>query len=255
MRCNLIKRTLLLCLLLGCSLAQAQRSVRIGFPELVPPWVNANKQPGIAVELLRDALKADNLQLVPVFLPYARRLQAYRHGTLDGLYGIGHNQKSDEQLIGSISRPLHSFDNIAVALARRQLDINNVSELTQWRVMTWEGANNVLPHSYDRLLALANGRYLESAEHLHARNLFNGRVDVILSDRQTFEWQRRQLQAENISSTGQAIRIYAILPPNEATVLMRDGQLRNQLDKQIQLLRSSPRYQTIFDRYHADVQP
>lgn len=244
----------MLCLLLGGGMAEA-RNIRIGFPESVPPWVNAAGKPGIAVELLRDALKANNLILEPVYLPYARRLQAYRQGTLDGLYAISPSQKADEQLIGSLTRPLHSFDNIAVALARSQLDINNVSELSQWRVMAWEGAGNALPPAYDRLLALANSRYLEGPDRVHVRNLFNGRVDVVLSDRQAFEWQRRQLKADKSVNSSQAIRIYAILPPNEATILMRDGGLRSKLDRQIQQLRNSPRYKAIFDRYQADVQP
>lgn len=38
--------------------AQAAEIVRVGFPESIPPWVRGDNRPGIAVELLTEALRS-----------------------------------------------------------------------------------------------------------------------------------------------------------------------------------------------------
>lgn len=238
MRWPLIKRAvLLLGLLLGSAGAGAARAVYVGFPESIPPWVHAGGRDGIAIELLRSAL------------------QAYRRGRLDALYDITPQQQQHEQLNGSISLPLHSFDNIAVALGRRQLEIEQLHDLVRWRVMAWDGAGSALPAGYDRLLALADGNYLEAGNQGHQLiNLLTGRVDVILSDRLIFEWQRRQLFPATLEHTP-PLRIYPLLPPKEAGLLFRDSGLRARVDARIRALKASPQYQAIFSRYGSAAQP
>lgn len=256
----MIKSAPLRALLLGgvllCAGVHAMPVIKIGFPESIPPWVNAGNQPGIAIELLQETLKAEGLMLKPVFQPYARRLQAYRHGTLDGLYDISPSQQHAEQLGGSISRPLHSFDNIAIALSRRAPSIEHTAELGKWRVLAWEGASSLLPASYDQLEAVANGRYHEIADQQkQVRSLFSGRTDVILSDRLIFEWYRRQLKSEITLDTSQPVHIYAVLPPSETGILLHDSALRARLDNRIKALKASPRYQAVFSRYGYQPQP
>ena len=242
-------------LLLGSGSAGAARAVYVGFPESIPPWVQTGGHAGIAIELLRSALQAEGLHLHSVQQPYARRLQAYRRGQLDALYDIGPQQQQHEQLNGSISQPLHSFDNIAVALGRRQLEIDNLRDLARWRVMAWDGAGSSLPAGYDRLLALADGNYLEIGNQGHQLgNLLAGRVDVILSDRLIFEWQRRQLYPATQNHTP-PLRIYPLLPPKEAGILFRDSGLRARVDARIRALKASPQYQAIFTRYGSEAQP
>ncbi|GHD70775.1 hypothetical protein GCM10011419_01660 [Vogesella fluminis] len=241
--------------MLGGSGACVARTLHVGFPEAIPPWVQAGGRTGIAIELLRSALQAEGLQLHTVQQPYARRLQAYRRGQLDALYDIGQQQQQDEQLNGSISQPLHSFDNIAVALGRRQLEIDHLRDLVRWRVMAWDGAGSSLPAGYDRLLALADGNYLEIGNQGHQLgNLLAGRVDVILCDRLIFEWQRRQLYPAAQDHVP-PLRIYPLLPPKEAGILFRDSGLRARVDARIRALRASPQYQAIFTRYGSAVQP
>ncbi|WP_082133782.1 ABC transporter substrate-binding protein [Vogesella sp. EB] len=242
-------------LLLGSGSAGAVHTVRVGFPEAIPPWVQPGGRAGIAIELLRSVLQAEGLHLHPVQQPYARRLQAYRRGQLDALYDIGPQQQQHEQLNGSISQPLHSFDNVAVALGRRQLEIEQLGDLARWRVMAWDGAGNSLPAGYDRLLALADGNYLEAGNQGHQLvNLLAGRVDVILSDRLIFEWQRRQLFPASLEHTP-SLRIYPLLPPKEAGLLFRDSGLRARVDARIRALKASPQYQAIFTRYGSETQP
>ncbi|MDC7708378.1 substrate-binding periplasmic protein [Vogesella indigofera] len=246
---------LLLGLLLGGGSASAARAVYVGFPESIPPWVQAGGRTGIAIELLRSALQAEGLHLHSVQQPYARRLQAYRRGQLDALYDISPQQQQYEQLNGSISQPLHSFDNVAVALGRRQLEIEQLGDLARWRVMAWDGAGNSLPAGYDRLLALADGNYLEAGNQGHQLlNLLAGRVDVILSDRLIFEWQRRQLYPAAQDHTP-PLRIYPLLPPKEAGILFRDSGLRARVDARIRALKACPQYQAIFARYGSEAQP
>lgn len=258
MRWPSIKRAVLLLGLLlgsGSAGAGAARAVYVGFPESIPPWVQAGDRAGIAIELLRSVLQAEGLHLHPVQQPYARRLQAYRRGQLDALYDITPQQQQHEQLNGSISLPLHSFDNIAVALGRRQLAIEQLSDLVRWRVMAWDGAGTALPAGYDRLLALADGNYLEAGNQGHQLlNLLAGRVDVILSDRLIFEWQRRQLLPATLEHPP-SLRIYPLLPPKEAGLLFRDSGLCARVDARIRALKASPQYQAIFSRYGSAAQP
>ncbi|RKQ52982.1 hypothetical protein C8E02_3452 [Vogesella indigofera] len=171
---------LLLGLLLGSGSAGAARTVYVGFPEAIPPWV----QPG-----------------------------------------------------------------------GRQLTIEQLGDLARWRVMAWDGAGTALPAGYDRLLALADGNYLEAGNQGHQLvNLLAGRVDVILSDRLIFEWQRRQLLPASLEHTP-PLRIYPLLPPKEAGLLFRDSGLRARVDARIRTLKASPQYQAIFTRYGSEAQP
>lgn len=243
-----------------CSLPLAaqlpMKTIRVGFYPDIKPWVMADGKDGIAVDILREVLEDEGLRLEVVQLPYARKIQAYRSGNLDGLYGISSQQQQREQLIGSISRGLHSFDNVAVTLSRRKIELDEAADLSRWRVMAWQGASYMLPASYDLLAAVGEGNYLETLDqYQQLSNLLSGRVDVVLTDRLVFESNLKILARDRGQASLPQTSLHAILPPNEAAVLLRDSGLRERLDRRISQLKNSARYGQIFGRYQAEPQP
>lgn len=252
MKLAVIKRLALLALCLCALPAAANNVVKVAFYESIPPWVNVEHRPGIAVELLCEALRSEGIAVQPVFYPFGRRLNAYRRGEVDALYDVTPAMQRYYQLPGSISRALHTFDNVVVGLQRRRLELAQPQDMQELRVMAWEGAEPDLPSGYDRLLALAKGHYSEQADQGgQVRSLYLGRSDVILVDRLIFEWYRRKLghQAQL------AVTLYPLLMPKEATVLWRDPLLRQHFDSGLRRLKQDGRYEAVFRRYHSQPQP
>jgi polar amino acid transport system substrate-binding protein len=234
----------------------ASKLLRIGFHPGMAPWVMADGNRGIAVEILRDLLAEEGYRLEVVQWPFARRLQAYRLGQLDGLYAVNNRQQQMEQLHGSISRSLHSFDNVAVSIAHRAVVLDEPQDLSRWRVLAWQGAAAILPANYDFMTAVAEGRYHEVVEQdVQLPNLFSGRTDVILGDRLIMQWNLARLQKANGRQELPRLALHGLLPPNEAGVLLRDSILRARLDSRISQLRHSSRYNQYFSRYRMEPQP
>ncbi|SCK12156.1 ABC transporter substrate-binding protein [Vogesella sp. LIG4] len=240
-------------LLLWLANAWGGDVVKVGFPESIPPWVNVDKRPGIAVELLVEALRSEGLTVTPVFYPFTRRVSAYRRGELDALYDVSPSLQHEYQLPGSAGRPLHSFDNVVVALQRRQLQLETLQDLQPLRVVAWDGAQADIPNSgYDSVLAIANGNYSEIADQVsQLRTLYLGRCDVIFTDRLIFEWNRRKLGKQ----AQLAVAFYPLLPPKEADVLWHDATLRQHYDAGLRRIKQDGRYDAIFRRYQSEPQP
>lgn len=240
-------------LLLWVASAWGGTVVKVGFPESIPPWVNVDQRPGIAVELLAEALRSEGLTLEPVFYPFPRRVSAYRRGELDALYDVSPTLQHEYQLPGSAGRPLHTFDNVVVALQQRQLRLEGLSDLQDLRVVAWDGAQADIPNSgYDPVLAIAAGKYSEIADQLNQmRTLYLGRCDVIFTDRLIFEWNRRKLARQ----AQPAITFYPLLSPKEADIVWHDAGLRQRYDAGLRRIHQDGRYDAIFHRYQSEPQP
>ncbi|MFN4237763.1 MAG: substrate-binding periplasmic protein [Vogesella sp.] len=236
--------------------AQAAGVIRIAFIEHSPPWVNADSKLGIAVTLLREALQAEGLALQPVFYPYARRLALYRRNEVDALYDVSATTQKREKLPGTLGRPLHSFDNLVLALQKRNFKLDKPADLIGLNILAWDGAQNDLPDSFDTVEAVAHGRYRETGDQRQqVKSLYAGRVDVILADRLVLDWYRKRLRNDVQIDARQPVDVFAILPPREATVLWRDPALRQRIDYRIREMKNDGRYNAIFRQYDAEPQP
>lgn len=245
-----------LCLVSSLLPAHAGGVIRIAFIEHSPPWVNADSRPGIAVTLLREALQAEGLALQPVFYPYARRIALYRRNEVDALYDISAMTQKRENLAGTLGKPLHSFDNLVLALQKRHLKLEKPADLIGLNILAWDGAQNDLPEGFDTVAAVMQGRYNETGDQRQqVKSLFAGRVDVILADRLVVDWYRKHLRSDVQVDARQPVDVFAVLPPREATVLWRDPALRQRIDYRIREMKSDGRYNAIFRQYDADPQP
>lgn len=236
--------------------AHAATVIKVAFPENSPPWVSAGARPGIAVELLREALQAEGLALHPVYYPIARRMALFRRNEVDAIYDVSPQAQKQTNLPGSLGRPLHTFDNLAMALQKRHLKLERTADLVDLNILAWDGAQNDMPDSFDRLEAVSQGHYNETGDQRQqVKSLYAGRVDVILADRLVLDWYRKHLHGETAVDTRQAVDFFAILPPREATVLWRDPVLRQRIDYRLREMKNDGRYNAIFRRYDAEPQP
>lgn len=245
-----------LALLLLALPAHAATVIKVAFPESSPPWVSAGTRPGIAVELLREALQAEGLALHPVYYPIARRMALFRRNEVDALYDVSALAQKNANLPGTLGRPLHTFDNLAMALQKRHLKLERTADLVGLNILAWDGAQNDMPDSFDRVEAVSQGHYNETGDQRQqVKSLYAGRVDVILADRLVLDWYRKHLRGEAGVDVRQPVDIFAILPPREATVLWRDPVLRQRIDYRLREMKNDGRYNAVFRRYDAEPQP
>ena len=245
-----------LALLLLAAQVQAAGVIKVAFPEHSPPWVGAEGRPGIAVELLREALQAEGLALQPVYYPFARRVALFRRNEVDAIYDISPATQKHINLPGTLGRSLHTFDNLAVALQKRRLKLEHVEDLIGLNILAWDGARNDLPDRFDQLEAVSQGHYNEAGDQRQqVKSLYAGRVDVILADRLVLDWYRKHTRGDVQVDTRQPVDFFAILPPREATVLWRDPGLRQRMDVRLREMKNDGRYNAVFRRYDAEPQP
>ncbi len=231
--------------------AQAAEIVRVGFPESIPPWVRVDNRPGIAVELLTEALRSEGVTVEPAFFPFSRRVSAYRLGELDALYDVSPALQHQHLLYGYTSRALHSFNNVVIALQKRQLKLDRLQDMQPLRVIAWGGAQADIPGGYDVEQAKAAGKYSElDNQTTQLQALFLGRCDAILADRLIFEWNRHQLGGQQ-----PAVSMYPLLASKAATVLWQDPTMRQRFENGLRRIKQDGRYDAIYHRYQSEPQP
>lgn len=218
-----------------------------------PPFVMSNDQviSGLEVDIFREAMAETDFQLEFVVLPFHQLNRALiLFPDLDVAAGIGTEFLPELHYVDEFSY----YENIAVSKTASKVQLNSVSDLRQYSVVSWQGASQKetplgsVFHQLYGAKPIENQGYQELSQYNQNAMFWLDRTDVIVVDRAIFSWYRRLLS--HTFDTSGAVRIHPIFPQRQYTkVAFRDPELANRFAAGLAELKSSGRYQQLYNQY------
>lgn len=222
--------------------------VQIGCSLSIPPYVIPHNDRGIMLDLLRRSLANSGLSLHLEYNSNHSNADDFNQGRLDGLC-ITNRQATPTAFFASA--PLVSFQNVAITLEERNLQLSNISDLGQYRVQAFSLARQLLPAEFAATVSAAP-LYLEQGDQIEqVRALFAGETDVIVMEQTVFRYFLSQLRRQNPTgpAASKRYRYIILFPPTEYYPAFRTAALRDQFDQGFQQLHDSGEEQRIIQSY------
>lgn len=228
------------------------RDVSIGFAGHSAPFVMPDQDnPGISVEIAREALKLAGHDLKPMFQSYMRIEEEVKRGRLDGASAMPKGEKGLHY-----SEPCIAFDNVAIVRSRDDIAIREIDDLPGHRVVAWQNAHDHLGGRFQELFGRDvredyRRRYFDLADQTaQVRMFWSGRADVIVIDDVIFDYMTSTMADD--FDTGIPLernRIFGGL--TVFSIAFNDPELRNQFDAGLARLRADGGIEQIYQKYRS----
>ena len=233
-------------LLLWCAGLQVccgAELLRVGFGLNKPPYIFEGLQRGIEYEIVATTVSEAGWQIDPVYAPQERLHLLLARGEIDAITTT--NEKSGIKAF--YSKPYIHYQNMVGALASRHLSIHEVSDLASFSVSAYQRARYLLGPEFQQM-ADNNPRYREEAQQLgRNRLLFSGRTDLVVAERNIFEYLSREV-ADQVDIT-QAVDWFDIFPPTPYQVGFIRAEQRDRFDQALLRVQQRGEDQRIRLRY------
>lgn len=222
--------------------------LRIGMGLFKPPYIMENKA-GLEYEIAEQALSAAGYKMVAVHVPPARGLYMQRAGQLDGLLTV------DEGIGGTdyFSAPYINYQNVAITLAGRNIQLRNVEDLAQYSVAAFQNANAILGERF-KLVAEKHRDYREYAQQIIQDTLlFTGRVDVVVGDLRIFRYFSTKMDPS--VDVSQPLTVHNLFPHTPRKAVFRDMTVRDRFNAGLKTIQGNGVYDSIMKKYASLMQP
>ena len=218
-----------------------------------PPFVVSNDQhiSGLEVDIIQEAMADSGYNIEFVVLPFHQLNRALiNFPDLDVAAGIGSEFLANLHYVDEFSY----YENIAVSKVSRKVQLESISDLRQYSVVAWQGASQpetplgqVFHHLYGKG-EHPNQGYQELSQYNQNAMFWLNRTDVIVIDRAIFSWYRRLLSYT--MDTSADVQIHTLFPQKQYTkVAFQDPELAKIFAQGLEQLKSSGRYQQLYDQY------
>lgn len=229
--------------LLGNSLLASAQTLRVGFGTHKPPYIFQSEARGLEYDIVMAALQRGDLQPEVYFAPMERLNLMLGRGQLDVI------ATTNERSGGAIyySNAYIRYQNVAVALRSRNLNIQHVSDLAGYSVNAFQRARFLLGSEY-QAMAENNPRYREEAFQI-ARNrmLYSGRVDVVVTDMRILRYFNREVYTQ--VDVAQPLAVYSIFPASDYKLGCRKKADCQRFNDGLAVIQANGEYTAIERRY------
>lgn len=229
--------------LLAYNLPASAQSLRIGFGTHKPPYIFENQPRGLEYDIVMAAVQRGGLEPEAHYAPMERLNRMLSKGQIDVM------ATTNERSGGAIfySEAYIRYQNVAVALRSRKLNIQRISDLVGYSVNAFQRARFLLGSEY-QAMAEANPLYREEAFQI-ARNrmLYSGRVDVVVTDMRILRYFNHEVRGQ--VDVTQALSIYPIFAPTDYKLGCQQQAYCERFNQGLALLKQSGEYAEIERRY------
>lgn len=221
----------------------------VAFGSTLAPWVMSEDDSGILIDLMRETMEPLGYEIEAVYYPYARRIKSYQAQAVDVVCDINENNIINSKLEGYFSGNIYAYENYAFSLNKNNYNFNEISELRDYSILSWQGARKQLGQEYD-LMAENNPSYIETHNQKHqVKMLFVERVEVIQMDKNIYEYYHSKLVKNNEIDANLAVDRFGLFGQNPNGFLFRSAKARNDFINQINLMKQDGRFEKVFSKY------
>lgn len=233
-----------LLLIVSCWLAALARAdIVVGFGANKPPYVFEQGRAGLEYDIVMASFAAVGVSAQPYFAPQGR-LHALLGNRLIDVITTTSEQSGIEAYYSDV---YIVYQNYAITLSDRHLDIHTIDDLSRYSVTAFQRASTNLGPQF-RAAVAKSPQYTEQAKQV-TRDilLFAGRVDVAVADRRIFDYFRQEIGS--LVDIRQAVTYHAIFPPTPYRAAFRDEALRDSFNRGLATIRRNGSYDEIQRRY------
>ncbi|MDX1451338.1 MAG: transporter substrate-binding domain-containing protein [Oleiphilaceae bacterium] len=233
------------------SHCEQSETLEFGVSFSIPPWVIKDTDSGIELDILKEAFADSSYRIRPVYVPFALAFKLYEAGKLDGVI----NAKEGVFEEGFLSKPVVTFQNVAVSLKRKAFPEKfNIDFMSDKFVVAFQRARDLLGPKFSAM-ANSNPDYQEIAKQsLQINLLFVRDTDFIVMDRSIFGYYWHHALANYQDSKGrynfnQEVQLHYVFEPSPYRFLFKSEAIRDQFDKALEQMREDGRYDQILTKY------
>jgi polar amino acid transport system substrate-binding protein len=237
-----VKLLKVLCfLLLSCRLVPATatpgQTLRVAVGETKPPYVLAEEQRGIEVELLTAILKDAGYTAVLQYVPNRRARILLESGLIDAAIS-----PQGEFL----SEPYIAYQNMAFTLCRSSIELHRVTDLAGRRVAAFHNARLFLGPEFAQMAA-GNPDYREPPQASINRLLYAGAVDIGVGDVNIVHSINGELGLGQAAA--EALCAHPLFPPTLYRLAFRDRAVRDSFNAALKRALQRKLYESLAQRY------
>ncbi len=240
---------LLFALLLGLTTGSAApANVSMAFGDNLPPYILANTDAGIEIEVVREALAYRGHVLQARYLPMARVPLAFTTGQVDAIMmDVGEDMTAHG---GYYATPPVLYDNVFYTLKRRALTIRKPEDLMGHTIVSFVGAARRYP-KWLGALNHSTGYVERNNQAAQPMLLALGRYEIVLCDRTIFQYYMLQSKKADPNFVMPEVDMHAFThaDPVDYRPVFRDATIRDDFNAGVAQLRKSGRYKAIRDKY------
>jgi polar amino acid transport system substrate-binding protein len=241
-------RVLLLSFLLFSTFSQSER-LTVAFGIDKPPYVMGQTRTGLEIDIFREALAINGHELLVVHLSnnkLQRALEAVPQ--LDAVT----TQKPIPDSRWHFVDEFTYYHNFAISRQADDLEIEQISDLTNYQVIAFEGASQFLGTDFGRLFARDgshNRRYQEIASQRRQMAMFwTGKAEVVIADRTVFDWYRQRMDMQ--LHTDEPVSYHDIFPGKTwYGVYFRDAYMARDFEQGLAEIKASGLYDLLYQSY------
>lgn len=236
-------KSLWLFCLLSLSLSVSAQTLRLGFGTHKPPYVFEGEERGLEYDIVVAAAQRAGFAAEVHYAPMERLHLMLRRGEIDAIATT--NEHSG---IGAFYSAVYiQYQNVAVALSARQLEINSIGDLASYSISAFQRARYLLGKEFQQM-AENNPRYREEAYQI-ARNrlLYSGRVDVVVGDMRILRYFNREVYTQ--VDVSQPLAIYPIFAATGYKLGCNHQRHCEAFSEGLAIIRENGEYKAIERRY------
>ncbi|ALS99808.1 substrate-binding periplasmic protein [Lacimicrobium alkaliphilum] len=241
-------RVLLLSLLLFSTFSQSER-LTVAFGIDKPPFVMGQTRTGLEIDIFREALAVRGHDLLVVHLSnnkLQRALEAVPQ--LDAVTTQKPLPDSPWHFVDEFTY----YHNFAISRQTDHLQIEQISDLTNYKVIAFEGAGQFLGPDFRRLFARDGSHtrhYQEIASQRRQMAMFwTGKAEVVVADRTVFDWYRQRMDMQ--LHTDEPVSYHDIFPGKTwYGVYFRDAGMARDFAEGLAEIKASGLYDLLYQNY------
>lgn len=243
-----MRHYLLFALLLLGSATSTATTLVAGCGGSIPPYVIPQNDRGMALDILRQALATQGYQLNFRYASNEQLTTSFNAGELD-IACISNATVSPSAYFSS--QPLMVLHNIAISLNDDNLTLDNMAQLSKYRINAFNYATRFLPAEYAAAVA-SSPEYKESSEQIQQiYALFHRQTQVIVLDQTIFRYFLSQVRRKNPNDQALQLsyRYHNLFAPNYYYAAFHSAAIRDAFDEGLRILKDSGDYEKLMAGY------
>lgn len=234
--------TLLLTSISLPALAQDKFTIAVGLAK--PPYVIQADNSGFEIDLIRNVIANMGKSAEFVYTSFGHAPKMLAVDEIDAVMTTNTRVFSDTTKLSDV---YIIYQNVAVSLKSKQLKIESIEDLANYSVASFQKADKILGPDFENAMN-QSPLFLQVADQKRQPNLLiKERVDVVVMDKNIFNYFARELKIEKIESQ---FVFHHIFSKSHYRMAFKDRQNIALFNKTFMEYSASKSYQTLLAQYH-----
>ncbi|WP_462164343.1 substrate-binding periplasmic protein [Pseudoalteromonas xiamenensis] len=233
--------SLLLTVLLSNQVVADTLSISVGWNK--PPYVIEEENSGFELDMVSAIFAKMGYPVGYVYVPFGRSNTLIKLGRVDAALTM--NQRMDTEGL-ELSEPYISYQNAAISLKGRSIEINSLQDLEHYSIVAFQNASVVLGNEY-RIVTRKSPLYLELPnQRTQVELLLKGKVDFVVMDINIFNYLSTELMGSSHMSN---VVVHRLFPKTNYQMAFINKALMQAFNAAMKSFKQSDDYTKLVEKY------